>query len=342
MEVAGGRGFGLSSVLGQERAVSLLSRALDRDHLAGSYLFEGPSGVGKRTTAMALAASALGVDDKGWRRIEQGLHPDVRVFEPRSEGRRNIPVETLRTEILPFTQYAPFEAQRAFLIFPQADVSFPEHPSESANALLKTLEEPRPAVHFLLLSERPDRLLPTIRSRCQSVRFGRLDRSHLRTLIAEQAVPEEGIEAAIALADGRVDRALQLARPEGQAGLEAAIRLDRAARGTQRAGARGGSGARVTAAEEVARGDVPLAEVLDALMAYYRDIMAAGLGAADGELCFPTYGARARERAEELSPQRAAACAALLTQTHIALERSANPQIALDTLLCELSAEMSR
>jgi DNA polymerase-3 subunit delta' len=160
----------LARVLGQPSAVATLERALSTGRVAQAYLFAGPGGVGKSLAAQALAQAALCCEAPGrgcgqcthCTRIAQGTHPDVRVFAPRDEGHRNLQVETLREEVLPFTRFAPFEAARAFLIFPEADVSFPEHHAEAANALLKTLEEPRAQVHFVLTSDRPERLLPTI------------------------------------------------------------------------------------------------------------------------------------------------------------------------------------
>ena len=216
------------AVRGQPGAVDVLERAIAGGRVASSYLFEGPGGVGKQRAALALAKAVIGADAALAQRIDGGSHPDVRVFPPREEGRRNIQVDTLRQEILPIAQFAPFEARAAFLIFPEADVSFPEHPPESANALLKTLEEPRPDVHFVLLSERPDRLLPTIRSRCQRVRFGRLSPELLRAILAERDVPEEARDPSIALADGRADRAIALADGEAVELLEVALEVDEA------------------------------------------------------------------------------------------------------------------
>src|SRR5262249_15447708 len=135
----------------------------------------------------------------------------------------------VRSELLPFAKFAPFEAAEAFLIFPQADVSFPVMHPEAANALLKTLEEPRPHVHFLLLSERPDRLLPTIRSRCQRVRFAALPVAVIERILARQGVAEDVRRAAAALSAGRADRALELCQGERAAQvLESALTIDAA------------------------------------------------------------------------------------------------------------------
>lgn len=319
--------MGFEKVQAQDIPLGILERAVEAERVASAYLFEGPSGVGKRLAAVALAQRVIGGDPAVDARIEAGSHPDVRIFLPREEGRRNIQVEALREQILPFAQFAPFEAKAAFLIFPEADVSFPEHPPESANALLKTLEEPRAGVHFVLLSERPDRLLPTIRSRCQSVRFARLPNDVLDAILAAHDVPEEARGPAVALADGRADRALALADGGAKELFERALELDEVCTS-------GGPGALVRAAEELARGDADVATVLDALITFYRDVAAACLGLPDASLAFRHRAADVRARATRLSAKEAAERVELIQEAQIALfERNANPEIVLDALL---------
>lgn len=315
-----------SEIEAQPTAVGILERAMASDRVASSYLFDGPSGVGKERAAIAMAQHLIGADDKMRERIAAGTHPDVRVFPPREEGRRNIPVDVLRKQILPVAQFAPFEASAAFLIFPQADISFPEHPPESANAILKTLEEPRPGVHFILLSERPDRLLPTIRSRCQRVRFARLPPELLDRILSDRGIDEGARGPAIALADGRADRAISLAEGGADELLELALALDEAC-------TTGGPGALVRASETLVRGDRELAVVLDAWLLFSRDLAAAGLGLPDDKLAFRHRAELVRERAARITPARAARRAELVRDALVALERNGNPQIVIDSLL---------
>ncbi|MDB4990843.1 MAG: polymerase delta prime subunit [Myxococcaceae bacterium] len=328
----------LSQLRGQNTAVRTLERALAKGQLPNAYLFEGPSGVGKQRAALALAQARLcqSQRNKGCgscavcTRIAAGNHPDARQFKPRDEGKRNIQVDTLRNEILPLTQYAPFEGEHAFLIFPEADVSFPVQHPEAANALLKTLEEPRRGVTFVLLSDRPQQLLQTIRSRCQRVRFGPLP-----ALVIEHVLEEHGIAAALrgpanALSEGSADRALLLAK-DGFAKelLERALRIDRtlALRDTGRL---------IELSEELAKSD-DLTLVLQTLAAVYRDVAVHGLGLSGDKLRFQSERAQIEERAKELRPQHAAARVKSLAELPELLSRNANPQIALDNLLVQLS-----
>jgi DNA polymerase-3 subunit delta' len=325
-------------ILAQEGPIETLRRALADNRLAQAYLFEGPGGIGKEKTAMALASSMLcerRPEGCGrcevCRRVAAGNHPDVRVFAPRDEGKGNIKVDFVRNEILPFAEFAPFEARAAFLVFPRADVSFPLQHAESANALLKTLEEPRSNLHFVLLSERPDRLLPTIRSRCQRLRFNRLSTEIVEGILESNGISGPALRVAAALAGGRADRALQFAeddRGEQLFGLARHIdaTLDRSEPGPL-----------LDLAEELARDD-DLALVLETLAMFYRDVAAAGFGVPTGELLFSHQSDTVCTRADRLGSGRAAKRVDLIFRTCENLERNANPEIALDAMLFELGS----
>ena len=293
----------LEAVRAQEGAVKALLRAREHGRIASAYLFDGPSGVGKELTAVSFATDVVANGDPHTiDRIEAGAHPDVRVFRPRDEGKRNIQVEVLRSEILPLAQFAPFEATSTFFIFPEADVSFPEFQPEAANALLKTLEEPRPNVHFILTSERPDSLLPTIRSRCQRIRFARLPNTVLREILRSEGAPEDAIGPALALSAGRTDIALALARDGAVQELtELVVSVDDAIRGA-------GPGTLVEVAEQLGRrGDLELA--LLTLQSFYRDLSVSALDADVEQLAFATHLQELGERAGRESKE------ALVTQS---------------------------
>jgi len=308
----------LASVHAQDGAVRALVRAREHGRIASAYLFDGPSGVGKERTALAFATDVVaGGDPHIADRIDSGSHPDVRVFRPRDEGNHNIQVEVLRKEILPLAQFAPFEATSTFFIFPEADVSFPAFQPGAANALLKTLEEPRPNVHFILTSERPDSLLPTIRSRCQRIRFARLPNTVLREILQSEGVPADAIEPAIAWSAGRADVALSLAK-DGAVGelTELMVSVDDAVR-------EGGPGTLVELAEHLARRE-DLEIALLTLQAFYRDRATTLLGAAAEEPLAPT---------DSASSSVAAARVSLIHECVQSMRHNANRQVALDSLL---------
>ncbi len=320
----------LDELRAQPGALRALRRAMERGRVASAYLFEGPSGVGKTLAARALAAEMVaGADPKVLARVDAKNHPDVRLFAPRDEGKRNIQVEVLRSEILPLAQFAPFEAEASFFIFPEADVSFPEFQSEAANALLKTLEEPRPRVHFILTSERPDALLPTIRSRCQRIRFARLPASVLQDILTEHGVPADAIGPAIALSAGRADVALALAREGAVEEMTALVLgLDDAIRA-------GGPGTLVDAAERLARHE-ELSLALQSLQNFYRDLSATTLGLSDEVLAFQHVAEEVSRRARTVRPNAAATRVSLIQDCAVAIRQNANRQVCLDSLLFEL------
>lgn len=317
----------LDSVRAQDGAVRALRRAREHGRVASAYLFDGPSGVGKESAALAFATDVVaGGDPHILDRIEAQAHPDVRVFGPRDEGKRNIQVEILRNEILPLAQFAPFEASSTFFIFPEADVSFPVFQPEAANALLKTLEEPRPNVHFILTSERPDSLLPTIRSRCQRIRFARLPVAVLRDILQSEGVAEDSIATAIALSAGRADVALALGKDGAVDALtDLMISVDDAVRGS-------GPGALVEMSEHLARRD-DLELALLTLQAFYRDVAVASLGLPVEGLGFSSRGAELQRRIGSVSSSAAAARVSLIHDCVRSMQKNANTQVALDSLL---------
>jgi len=317
----------LDVVKAQGAAVETLRRARELGRMASAYLFVGPSGVGKELTATAIATDAVAAGDPHVAdRIEMGTHPDVRVFRPRDEGKRNIQVEVLRNEILPLAQFAPFEAESTFFIFPEADVSFPEFQPEAANALLKTLEEPRPNVHFILTSERPDSLLSTIRSRCQRVRFGRLPTVVLREILLKDNLPETSIAPAIALSAGRADVALELARHGTIEELtDLVFSVDDAVRES-------GPGTLLDFAEKLGRRD-DLELALLAMQSFYRDLAISSLGDDPTSLAFSGRGDEVRRRAASIDCSAAAARVSLIHACIESMRQNANRQVALDSLL---------
>ncbi len=164
---------------GHRRLAGLLARSVGRDALPPSLIFSGPAGSGPREMAVALAqalnclspvtfndaeaatsdgADAAGRDACGacaaCSRIARGVHPDVLVVEPGDNG--SIRIDQIRVE-----------GRRRAVIVDEADTM--AAPAQSA--LLKTLEEPPPSSVFVLVTSRPDMLLPTVQSRCPRLRF---------------------------------------------------------------------------------------------------------------------------------------------------------------------------
>jgi DNA polymerase III subunit delta' len=195
-------------LVGQSQVADHLAAAVRRGAVSHAYLFVGPAGAGKKSAARALACAILCDDDacgecSACRRVKRGAHPDVRVIAP--EGAATYMVDQVR-EIIRDVHLSPVETNRKIFIVEAAD-SFNDG---SANAFLKTLEEPPDDVIIILLATTYDGVLPTIASRCQVVRFHRMvPEEAIRLLVERTGADEEEAVAALAATGGVLARAVE-------------------------------------------------------------------------------------------------------------------------------------
>jgi DNA polymerase III subunit delta' len=189
--------------------VALTAALKGEDQLSHAYLFHGPSGTGKRKAARAFAATLLasGQADAAdvERRVWAGVHPDLTWVEPR--GAHDILVDDVRRRVVREVALRPFEASKRVFVIADAE----RMNEESQNALLKTLEEPSPYAHFVLVSSAPGRLLPTIPSRCRPVRFGPVPAERIAELLVEDGADPSLADACARLSGGDVQKARWLA-----------------------------------------------------------------------------------------------------------------------------------
>ena len=166
------------TLLGNDRLKKNLSESLARGHISHFYLISGPKGSGKHTLAKLLAEAILCEGHhKGCggcvhcRKMRSGNHPDfITVEDPEH---KNVAVKIVR-QIRDDMFVRPNEAAYKIYLFPQ------ELGIEGQNALLKILEEPPSYGVFLLLTDNPDKLLPTVRSRCTELKLQALDEKIIR------------------------------------------------------------------------------------------------------------------------------------------------------------------
>jgi DNA polymerase III subunit delta' len=215
-------------IAGHQHLLDLIASAATRHSLPPSLIFAGPDGVGKRTAALALAQllncpTPKAVDACGvcasCTRIARLVHADVLVLAPGDTG--TIKVDQVR-EVIERTGYRPFEGRRRVVIVDDADAML----GEAQNALLKTLEEPPAGSMFVLVTSRSDLLLPTVRSRCQRLRFGRLAADDVAAvLVKSHGYSRADAQAAAAAADGSVGDALEGGLDEYIGAREAAVEV---------------------------------------------------------------------------------------------------------------------
>lgn len=207
-------------IVGQPRALAILKHALRRG-TAHAYLFSGPRGVGKKEAALAFAAALL-CPDRGCgcchacRRVLGGVHPDLVVLAP--EG-RFIMVDDIR-QVNRDVFRRPYEAMVRVHVLLDAETMN----KEAANALLKTLEEPPAHACFILVTSEPQRLLPTIVSRCQKVPFVNIPPEPLASyLVQRYRLPSQYALELARVAQGDLEYARTLV--ESPAVREARLRL---------------------------------------------------------------------------------------------------------------------
>ena len=202
--------MGFEALLGNERLKDNLTSSLRRGHISHFYLISGPAGSGKHTLANLLAAAILCGKESApcghctpCRKVFDGNHPDfITVTDPEH---KNIAVKIVR-EIRDDMFIVPNEAEHKIYLFAQ-DMGI-----EGQNALLKVLEEPPKYGVFLLLTDNPEKILPTVRSRCTELALSALPQDILRRALQEK-VPNasaEDLDAAIARSGGFLGQALAI------------------------------------------------------------------------------------------------------------------------------------
>jgi DNA polymerase-3 subunit delta' len=199
-------------IIGHEKVLSFLEKSLKNGQLSHAYLFVGPEGVGRAAVAEWLIKKVLG---------PSGLsHPDVSVVkrlvdEKTDKIKSEIVVRQIR-ELRERLAMSGFLGGRKFAFIEEADALN----VEAANALLKTLEEPTSDTTLILSALSSDRLLPTIVSRCQIIRFTPVAREKISRVLIERGVPRAEAEALAALSAGRPGYALRLLHDEEARSLE--------------------------------------------------------------------------------------------------------------------------
>ncbi len=320
-----------ADVLGHGRIVEVLQRSLRTGKVAHSYLFEGIPGCGRRKSALALiqaifctavAGDACGVC-QSCRKVAGGSHADIHFISPLPD-KRDISIEQLR-EMQRTLSLRPYEAPRKVCIIEPAE----RMSVNAANSLLKTLEEPPGDALIILLTENAGMLLPTIRSRCQLIRFAPLSPEHVMTLLEQNGMDTETAALLAPMSGGSMQRAQELDNEALAARQEAVVsRLSQMDIN------------RITtvfdASEALSGNREETLELLDLLISFYRD--AVHLAAGSTEIVNRSSRTSIESIAKRVPLPRTMELLESICQTRRDVQRNANPKLALDHLFMNIAA----
>ncbi|GAK56808.1 DNA polymerase III, delta prime subunit [Candidatus Vecturithrix granuli] len=322
-----------SHILGQEQAITVLQNALRHQRVPQAYIFAGPEGVGKKFTALMLA-KALNcheLDDDACDRcnschkIDEGIHPDVRVIAPDGQFIKIDQIRALQKD----AGYKPFEGRKKVYILDQAEAMR----AESANSLLKTLEEPTTDCIIILVTANVYALLPTVMSRCQLVRFVILGIEPLTTLLVRQKqIDPERARLIASLAEGCPGRALAMDAEETlDKRNQVEHLLHRLSSGLQ--------DVRVIfeQAEQLSAEKSTLQEYLDILLAWYRDMHLLREHGNTRLIANVDAVPRLKETAFQLPASHLRRLFEIVYQAKMDILRNANAQLALEVMLISLT-----
>lgn len=319
-----------ADILGHERIVEVLRRSLRTGKIAHAYLFEGNSGCGRKKTALALIQAlfcrALPDDACGvcpsCRKITAGNHGDIHIIEPLPD-KRDISIEQLRTMQRELS-LRPYEAPRKVCIIEPAE----RMSVNAANSLLKTLEEPPGNALIILLTENAGMLLPTIRSRCQLMRFSHLSPEHIRTLLEKTGIDRGTASLLAPMSGGSMQQALGLDNDtlstRREVVLSALARLDINQIATV-----------FDSSEELSGNRDETLELLDMMLSFFRDAVHLAAGSSD------ILNLNARPAIEAISRRRSLTrnleLLGNIHETRRAVQRNANSKLAIDHLFMNIA-----
>ena len=325
-------------ILGHERNKQGLLKALAQGRIHHAWLFSGRSGIGKRQVLLRLAQllnceqSRLGAglqalaacgECRHCHRIDLEQHPDFEHIVPDGRTLRIQQIRALQKKIT----FHPYEARWRVVLIEDAH----KMRVEAANALLKTLEEPTEGTIIVLLTDQHHRLLPTIISRCQTLRFSPFSALDLRAFLLQRDVTPEHAQLISVLAQGSLGRALELSQSDvldEQLEHLAAIR-DIQMRGILPA---------MSFAAQLGKSREQVPTAMTILRAYFRDLMLLCAGIEADKLCFNGQIERLRDDAKHYDVERLGQIIDAIDETELAIEGNVHAQLSLESLFLDIAA----
>ena len=333
-------------LIGNEGVKANLRRLVAGGRVPHGLLFAGPEGVGKKEFALELARGLIcrsggcedcpvcgrigvfnfpNVDERDeHKKVFLSGHPDVGMVIP---YKRNILVDAIR-ELEREANFRPFEGGKRVFIIEDAH----KMNDNAANALLKTLEEPPPTTHLILVTSRPDSLLQTIRSRCQTIRFAPVAAAEMEPVLVSAGKSADDARLAARISGGSVGRALAMDVAEFRAVRDAMLGVIRSALVT------GDIAAMLRTSESLgdAKNKDRFEENIGILQTLVRDLFAMRAGAS--EIVNSDIANDLAVLADEAGPARLSAWQLSIEDLLASLNVNVNKRVAVDGLFVSMTA----
>jgi DNA polymerase-3 subunit delta' len=317
-----------SRIIGYDRNISLLRRALATGKLSHAYLFYGIDGSGMKETAIALVEAIFcnGTDGCGecpsCRKVAGLRHPDLHHLQPDGAFIKIDQIRELQKEL----SYRPFEAPKKACVIEDAD----KMNISAANAFLTTLEEPSGDAILILMTTHVDAVLPTILSRCQQLRFPSLPTETIASQLREKGADEDSARIAAALAGGSIERAREIVEGDWLQARKALL---------EKIAALSPEGIipLFAAAEESAKDKESAIHLVDLLNVFWRDVLLTHTGSP--EIINSDLSPLIRSISDRNSLESVIEKLERISRTRQALTRNANPRLAVEVLIMGLAEQ---
>lgn len=318
------------TITGHKQQKNILLHALGSQHVAHAYLFAGPDGIGKRMMALAFARALLCENGTGCgecsacTKVDHGNHPDIHLLDADNSSIKIDQIRTLQQEL----SLRPLEGSYKICMIDGAE----HFTIEAANALLKTLEEPQPGTLIILLTDQPEKLLTTIRSRCQHLPFSRLPKQQLASIL-RQKLDLDDTKATVlaALSDGGFKKALG---PNRELFLEKRSKLIQALSALS-------SGSTIPTfsfAEELDMEKEILSDILDIFQSFYRDLLLLKHDRPEEELVNLDLIEILQRQNKSMTTTSLLLKLKALESARFHLQRNVNRRLALEVMLMRITA----
>ena len=319
-----------NQIIGHKKQKEILQRAVNTQHIAHAYLFEGPAGIGKKLVALAFARTLLCDHSTGCGecpsciKVNQQNHPDLHTLDANGAALKIDQIRLLQQEL----SLRPLEGIRKVCLLDGAEYLT----TGAANSLLKTLEEPQPGTIIILLTSHPEKLLSTILSRCQRLPFGRLTKQQIANALTEQlSLNMTDAKILAALSEGSFKKAL---------GKNQELFLEKRRKLIQSLSALSAGSIIPTfsLADELEGEKEILSDILDIFQTFYRDLLLLKHGRSEEELVNLDLLEILHRESQLFTTASLMLKLKALESARFHLQRNVNPRLALEVMLMRIAA----